>query len=120
MRTLIIFLTPEAVADIKSESNERGTTTKEKNAEIKWKRQPKFRKTKKCNLDTKILLNVPENFNPLKIYEATTDFSELVKYICEQTNLFAAQNGREFVPNPEEICAFLDITISCLLQSYQI
>ena len=120
MSTLIIFLTPEAVADIKSESNERGTTTKEKNAEMKWKRQLKFRKTKKCNLETKILLNFPENFNPFKIYEATTDFSELVQYICEQTTLYAAQNGREFVTDPEEICTFLDITISCLFQSYQI
>ena len=78
-------------------------------AELKWKRQPKFVKTKKCNLEANILLNIPENSNPLKIYKVTTDFSELVQYICEQTILYAAQNGREFVTNPEEIRAYLGI-----------
>ena len=57
----------------------------------------------------KILLNLPENSNPPKIYEVTTDFIEFVQYICEQTNLYAAQNGREFVTNPEEIYTFLGI-----------
>ena len=52
-------------------------------------------------------MNLPENSYPLKIYEATTDFSELVQYICEQMNLHAAQSGREFVTNPEEFHAFL-------------
>ena len=107
------LLTPEAVVHVESESNESEPPPKKKLkakiAELKWKRQPKFIKTRKCNLEAKILLNLPENSNPLKIYEATTDFSELVQYICEQTNLYAAQNGREFVTNPEEICAFLGI-----------
>ena len=59
---------------------------------MKWKQQPKFVKTRKCNLEARILLNLPENSNALKIYEATTDFSELVKYMCEM-NLYVAQNG---------------------------
>ena len=35
--------------------------------------------------------------------------NELVKIICDQSNLCAAQNGREFVTNPAEIPAFLGI-----------
>ena len=106
-------MTPEAVVHIQSESNENEPPPKKKLkakvAELKWKGQPKLIKTRKCNLEANILLNLPENSNPLKIYEATTDFSELVQYICEQTNLYAAQNGREFVTNPEEIYTFLGI-----------
>ena len=32
-----------------------------------------------------------------------------MKHICDQTNLYATQNGREFASNPEEIRAFLGI-----------
>ena len=73
---------------------------------MKWKRQPKFIKRRKSNLEANILLNLPKNSNLFKISEAITDFSELVEYICEQTNPYAAQNGREFITNPEETCAF--------------
>ena len=73
------FLTLEAVVHVESESNESGPPPKKKLkvkiAELKLKRQPNFIKTRKCNLEAKILLNLLENSNPLKIYEATTDFS---------------------------------------------
>ena len=32
-----------------------------------------------------------------------------MKHICDQTNLYATQNGREFASNPEEIRAFLGV-----------
>ena len=108
------LLKPEAVVHVESESNESERPQKKqlklKIGELKWKRQPNFIKTRKCNLEAKILLNLPVNSNPLKIYKVTTDFIEFVQYICEQTNLYAAQNGREFVTNPEEIHAFLGIS----------
>ena len=93
---------------------------KENIAELKWKQQPKFVKTRKCNLKTKILLNLPENSHPLKIYEATTDFNELVQYICEQTNLYGAQKGREFVTNPEDIRPFLRINYIMPISKFEI
>ena len=43
------------------------------------------------------------------LFEGTTNLNELVKYICDQTNLYSIQNGREFATNPEEIRAFLGI-----------
>ena len=73
-------------------------------------------KTRKCNLEAEILLNLVEKSNPLKIYKATTDFSELVQYICEQTNLYAAKNGKEFVTNPGEFCTFKATKFEMLLE----
>ena len=43
------------------------------------------------------------------IFEGTTNLNELVKHVCNQTNLYATQNRREFATNPEEICAFIGI-----------
>ena len=107
------LLTPEAIVHVESKSNKSEPPPKKKlkakTAELKWKRQPKFIMTRNCNLEANILLNLPEKSDPLKIYEATTDFNELVQYICEQTNLYATQNGRVFVTNPKEIRAFLGI-----------
>ena len=50
-----------------------------------------------------------ENANPLQIFESTMKLNELVKIICDQSNLYAAQNGREFATTPEKIRAFLGI-----------
>ena len=81
------LLTPEVVVHVESKSNESEPPPKKKLkakiAELKWKQQPKFIKTRKCNLEANVLLNLPKNSNSLKIYEATTAFSELVQYICE-------------------------------------
>ena len=39
--------------------------------------------------------------------------NDLVKIICDQSNLYAAQNGREFITTPEEIRAILGI--NCIM-----
>ena len=89
------LLTPKVIVLVESKSNETETPPKKtllaKIAELKWKRQQKFKKRRKCNLEAKILLNLPKNSNPLKINEAITEFSELVQYTCEQGILYAAQ-----------------------------
>ena len=76
------LLTPEAYVHVESESHKSNPSKKKLKpeiAELKWKQQPKFLKTRKCNLEAKILLHFPENFNSFKIYKAITDFSELVQ-----------------------------------------
>ena len=82
---------------------------KKKVAELKWKRTSKFIKAKKCTLEANVLLDIPENANPLLIFEGTTNLNELVKHTCDQANLYATQSGRKFGTNPEEIRAFLGI-----------
>ena len=78
-------------------------------AELKWKRTSKFVKSKKCTVKAKLLLDIPENASPLLIIEGRTDLNELVKQICNQTNLYATQYEREFATNPEEKCTLLAI-----------
>ena len=82
-------------------------------AGLKCKRTSKFVKAKKCTLEANVLLDIPENANPLLIFKGTTNLKELVKHICDQANLYATQNRRGFVTNPEEICAFLGI--NCIM-----
>ena len=85
---------------------------KKKITALKWKRTSKFIKAKKCTLEANILLEM-ENTNPLQTFESTMKFNELVKIICDQSNLYAAQNGRAFDIFPEEIGAFLGI--NCIM-----
>ena len=96
------LLAPRTVIYVENKNNESNPPPKNKKkklkakiAELKWKQQPKFIKTRKCNLEAKMLLDLSETSDPLKIYEATTDFSEFVQYMYEQTNLYVAQNMEE-------------------------
>ena len=82
---------------------------KKKVAELMWKRTSKFVKVKKWALEANVLLNILGNINPLLIFEGNTNVNELVKHVCDRTNLYATQNGREFSTNPEDIRAFLGI-----------
>ena len=82
---------------------------KKKVAELMWKRTSKFVKVKKWALEANVLLNILENINPLLIFEGNTNLNELVKHICDRTNLNVTQNGREFATNSGDIRAFLGI-----------
>ena len=78
-------------------------------ASLKWQRKPKLIKRKNCELEVKILLDLPVNASPLRVFESTTRLNDLVSLICDQTNLYAEQNGRTFRTTPEEVCAFLGV-----------
>ena len=62
-----------------------------------------------CELEAKILLDLPVNASPLRAIESTTRLNDLVSLICDQTNLYAEQNGRTFRTMPEEVRAFLGV-----------
>ena len=107
------LLTSEGTAHIEGEVldiDEPPTKKLKKKAdELKRKRTSIFVKAEKCKLEANVLLDIPENANPLLIFEGTTSLNELVKHICDQANLYVRQNGKEFATNPEEIRAFLGI-----------
>ena len=44
-------------------------------------------KQKKCTLEAQVWLDISENANSLLIFEGTTNLNELVKHICDKTNL---------------------------------
>ena len=77
----------------------QGKKVTKKVTELEWKRTSKFVKAKKCIPEAHVLLEIPENANPLLIFEGNTSLNELVKHICDQTNLYAIQNGRDFALN---------------------
>ena len=111
-------LTPEATVHVENESLDveepPSKKLKKKITALKWKRTSKFIKAKKCTLEANVLLDM-ENANPLQIFESTMKLNELVKIICDQLNLYAAQNRREFGTAPEEIHAFLGINYIMLI-----
>ena len=76
---------------------------------LKSKRTSKFVKAKKCILEANILLDIPENINPLLIFEETTNLNALMKHICDQTSQYTTQYGRQFATNSEEVRAFIGI-----------
>lgn len=106
-------LVPEATVHVIGESNNEeeppSKKLKKKIFKMNWNRKPNFVKTSKCRLEENIILDIPENATPIDIFEKTTNLDVLVDLITEQTNLYAAQNGREFVTSKEEIRAFLGI-----------
>ena len=105
-------LTPKATVRVENESLDveepLSNKPKQKITTLKWKRTSKFIKSKMCTLEANVLLDM-ENPNTLQIFGSTMKFNELVKIICDQQNLNAAQNGREFATSHEEMCAFLGI-----------
>ena len=94
------ILTPErtvyAEGEVLDIDDPPAVKLKKKVAELKVKITSKFVKAKQCTLEASALLVIPENTNPLLIFEGTTNLIELVKHICDKTNLYATQNGREF------------------------
>ena len=74
-----------------------------------WKLTSKFAKEKVCTLEENVLIDIPENTNSLQLFEAITSLNELVKYICNKTNLYTTQNWREFATNSGKIPASLGI-----------
>ena len=60
-------------------------------------------------MEAKILLDLPVNPSPLRVFESTTRLNDLVSLICDQTNLYAEQNGRTFRTTSEEVRAFLGV-----------
>ena len=108
------LLTPEATVHVEGEFLDIDETSakkhKKKVAELKWKRTSKFGKAIKYILKANVLLDTPENANPLLIFERNSNLNEIVKHVYDQTNLYATQNGREFATNPGEIHAFLGIS----------
>ena len=76
---------------------------------MEWKLTSEFVKVKKCTPEAHILLAIQEKANQLLIFEEPTNLNELVKHICDQTNLYATQKGSDFALNPKQIRTFLGI-----------
>ena len=95
------LLTPEATAyvvegEILDTDEPPAKKILKKATDLNWKSTSKFFKAKMCIQEENVLLDIPENANPLLSFEGTTNLNELAKHICNQTKLNATQNGTEF------------------------
>ena len=115
------LLTPEATVHVEGKvldiDEPPAKKRKKKVAQLKWERTFKFVKAKKCTLQANVLLDIPENANPLLIFEETTNLNELVKHICDQTNLYATQNEQSLLQMLKKSAQFQVSTVSCRFQS---
>ena len=117
-------LTPEANIHIENTASSSTDPPRKKlkhaTASLKWQRKPKLIKRKNCELEAKILLDLPVNPSPLRAFESTTRLNDLVSLICDQTNLYAEQNGRTFRTTPEEVRAFLGVNFMMAKSTYKV
>ena len=112
-------LIPEATVHVENESLGVEEPPSKKITALKWKRTSKFIKAKKCTLEANVLLDM-ENANPLQIFESTMKLNELVKIICDQSNLYAAQNEESLLLLLKKYVHFWVSTTSCRFLSCQI
>ena len=78
------LLKPEATVHNKGEVLDIDEPLAKKVAELKWKHTSKFVKAKESTLEVIVLLDIPQNANPLLIFVGTTNLNELLKHICDQ------------------------------------
>ena len=76
---------------------------------IKWKKNVKPTPRKDCALEGDILHQFPENVRPIEVYETVLKLDVLIDLIVSQSNLYAQQNGRNFITTNEEMKAFLGV-----------
>ena len=108
------ILTPEAevhVAESEAGTEPLSKKLKRKIAELKWKRtsKPANRVQQECLLLAEVLLQFMGATTPLIVFGKATNFDELLDILVEQSNLYAVQNGRQFVTDKQEMSAFLGI-----------
>ena len=77
--------------------------------QVKNLQRKSFLQSKKVHTRSTRIIRKSTKGQPLLISEEPTKLNELVKHICDQTNLYAAQKGSDFAINPKQIRAFLGI-----------
>ena len=55
--------------------------------------------------------NLNETVSPIEIFSLVTGLEELLELIVKQSNLYAHQNGRNFIVTKEEMKAFFGINV---------
>ena len=92
--------TPEANIHIENTASSSTDPPRKKlrhaTASLKWQDKPKLIKRKNCELEAKLLLDLPVNPSPLRVFESTTRLNDLLSLLCDQKNLYAKQNGGTF------------------------
>lgn len=103
-----------------TENQSRVTTTtkakqvkkimKQNEISFNWTKKLRPKTKEPCSLEADVQIEHSSGSpTPFDIFSAVTNLQELVKILVEQSNIYAQQNGREFMTNDQEMSAFLGI-----------
>ena len=84
----------------------------------KWTKKEKVTKQGECHLVPEIQPNLNETVSTIEIFSFVTGLEELLELTVEQSNLYAHQNGRNFIVTKEELKAFLGITFVMAINKF--
>ena len=103
-------LVPEANVHIETPEKPVKRKANEKAKIINWSStNNKQNNREQCELVREVQHQFDGELTPFKIFNKVCDLDNLLKIITEQSNLYAAQNGRVYATNYEEMKAFLGI-----------
>ena len=74
-----------------------------------WTKKVKVTMQEECHLVQQIQCDSKETVSPIEIFSLVTGLEELLELIVKQSNLYAHQNGRNFIVTKEELEAILGI-----------
>ena len=83
------------------------TYSEKKSAIWRWKSTNKPSEKVQCELTTNILIHFSSDPRSFDVFEKAIDFNKLISHIAGQINLYASQNGRNFITNDAEMKALL-------------
>ena len=76
---------------------------------LKKKKKHVLYAKEQCSLRAGIIRQFPEHHTSVDVFFAVVNLDGLVKLFVNESNLYAHQNGREFVSDKKEMRAFLGI-----------
>ena len=77
--------------------------------DIKWSSRKSFHPRRDCPLQARVQHDFGENFTPVDVFMKVVNAQTLIEHIVSETNVYAAQKGRSFLTNYDEVKAFLGI-----------
>ena len=104
------ILTPDAnVHVVKDGGTDDEENSRPKDDTIKWGKSENPNVRQECSLEGEICHQLRENVSPVEIFEKVVSLDILVELLVSESNLYAQQNGRNFITNSEEMKAFIRV-----------
>ena len=102
--------TAEANLHVTPSDNQSKKKEKDKKEELwKWTEKLKVSNQEECHIVPEIQPNLKERVSPIEIFSLVSGLEKLLELIVKLSNLYAYQNGRNFIVTKKELEAFLGI-----------
>ena len=104
------ILTPDAnVHFVKDGGTDDEENSRPKDDTIKWGKSENPNVRQECSLEGEICHQLRENASPIEIFNKVVSLDILVELLVSESNLYAQQNGCNFIMNSEEMKAFIGV-----------